>query len=40
MLIPDVDTEAVARVLIESEDANGEHCTTIVVSPNIIDASL
>ncbi len=37
---PDADTEAVARVLIESEDENGEHCTTIVVSPNIIDASL
>ena len=32
-------TEAVTRVLIESEDENGESCTTIGVSPNIIDAS-
>jgi 2-isopropylmalate synthase len=32
-------TEAVTRVLIESEDENGEHWTTIGVSPNIIDAS-
>jgi len=32
-------TEAVTRVLIESEDESGEHWTTIGVSPNIIDAS-
>ncbi|MGB7097819.1 MAG: citramalate synthase [Xanthobacteraceae bacterium] len=32
-------TEAVTRVLIESEDETGDHWTTIGVSPNIIDAS-
>ncbi|MDE2378979.1 alpha-isopropylmalate synthase regulatory domain-containing protein, partial [Bradyrhizobium sp.] len=32
-------TGAVTRVLIESEDENGESWTTIGVSPNIIDAS-
>lgn len=32
-------TEAVTRVLIESEDENGARWTTIGVSPNIIDAS-
>ena len=32
-------TEAVTRVLIESEDEDGEHWTTVGVSPNIIDAS-
>jgi 2-isopropylmalate synthase len=32
-------TGAVTRVLIESEDENGDHWTTIGVSPNIIDAS-
>jgi len=32
-------TEAVTRVLIESQDETGEHWTTIGVSPNIIDAS-
>jgi len=32
-------TEAVTRVLIESEDEDGDHWTTIGVSPNIIDAS-
>ena len=32
-------TEAVTRVLIESEDEQGESWTTIGVSPNIIDAS-
>src|SRR5712691_10639918 len=32
-------TEAVTRVLIESEDEKGEHWTTVGVSPNIIDAS-
>ncbi|MGA8885573.1 MAG: citramalate synthase [Pseudolabrys sp.] len=32
-------TEAVTRVLIESEDGNGDRWTTIGVSPNIIDAS-
>ena len=32
-------TEAVTRVLIESEDEHGDHWTTIGVSPNIIDAS-
>jgi 2-isopropylmalate synthase len=32
-------TEAVTRVLIESEEEAGEHWTTIGVSPNIIDAS-
>jgi len=29
----------VTRVLIESEDENGDRWTTIGVSPNIIDAS-
>jgi 2-isopropylmalate synthase len=32
-------TEAVTRVLIESEDETGEHWSTIGVSANIIDAS-
>jgi 2-isopropylmalate synthase len=32
-------TEAVTRVLIESEDESGERWTTVGVSPNIIDAS-
>src|SRR5919197_1530912 len=32
-------TEAITRVLIESEDEAGEHWTTVGVSPNIIDAS-
>jgi 2-isopropylmalate synthase len=32
-------TEAVTRVLVESEDETGEHWTTVGVSPNIIDAS-
>ncbi|MFZ0844659.1 MAG: citramalate synthase [Pseudolabrys sp.] len=32
-------TEAVTRVLIESEDENGDHWNTIGVSANIIDAS-
>jgi len=32
-------SEAVTRVLIESEDETGEHWTTVGVSPNIIDAS-
>ncbi len=32
-------TEAVTRVLIESEDENGEHWSTVGVSANIIDAS-
>jgi 2-isopropylmalate synthase len=32
-------TEAVTRVMIESEDESGERWTTIGVSPNIIDAS-
>jgi 2-isopropylmalate synthase len=32
-------TEAVTRVLIESEDETGEHWSTIGVSENIIDAS-
>jgi 2-isopropylmalate synthase len=32
-------TEAVTRVLIESEDDSGERWTTVGVSPNIIDAS-
>jgi 2-isopropylmalate synthase len=32
-------TEAVTRVLIESEDEIGERWTTVGVSPNIIDAS-
>jgi 2-isopropylmalate synthase len=32
-------TEAVTRVLIESEDEAGEHWTTIGVSSNVIDAS-
>jgi 2-isopropylmalate synthase len=37
--ILDGGTEAVTRVLIESEDEQGERWTTIGVSPNIIDAS-
>ncbi|MDB5549370.1 MAG: 2-isopropylmalate synthase, partial [Tardiphaga sp.] len=32
-------TEAVTRVLIESEDECGDRWTTVGVSPNIIDAS-
>lgn len=32
-------TEAVTRVLIESEDEQGESWTTVGVSPSIIDAS-
>lgn len=32
-------TEAVTRVLIESEDEDGERWTTVGVSPNVIDAS-
>ena len=32
-------TEAVTRVLIESEDEQGDRWTTVGVSPNIIDAS-
>ena len=32
-------TAAVTRVLIESEDENGDRWTTVGVSPNIIDAS-
>ncbi|MGE3869806.1 MAG: citramalate synthase [Pseudorhodoplanes sp.] len=32
-------TEAVTRVLIESQDEDGERWTTVGVSPNIIDAS-
>src|SRR6476660_9921401 len=32
-------TEAVTRVLIESQDESGERWTTVGVSPNIIDAS-
>ena len=37
--ILDGGTEAVTRVLIESEDKSGDRWTTIGVSPNIIDAS-
>jgi 2-isopropylmalate synthase len=37
--ILDGGTEAVTRVLIESEDGAGERWTTIGISPNIIDAS-
>src|ERR1700757_4705068 len=37
--ILDTGTEAVTRVLIESEDEAGERWTTVGVSPNIIDAS-
>jgi 2-isopropylmalate synthase len=33
-------TEAVTRVLIESEDETGERLSTIGVSENIIDASV
>ena len=32
-------TEAVTRVLIESQDETGERWTTVGVSSNIIDAS-
>ncbi len=37
--ILDGGTEAITRVLIESQDETGEHWTTVGVSPNIIDAS-
>jgi len=37
--ILDGGTEAVTRVLIESQDEAGERWTTVGVSPNIIDAS-
>jgi 2-isopropylmalate synthase len=37
--ILDAGTEAVTRVMIESEDEAGERWTTVGVSPNIIDAS-
>ncbi len=37
--ILDGGTEAVTRVLIESEDKGGDRWTTVGVSPNIIDAS-
>jgi 2-isopropylmalate synthase len=37
--ILDGGTEAITRVLIESQDESGEHWTTVGVSPNIIDAS-
>jgi 2-isopropylmalate synthase len=37
--ILDGGTEAVTRVLIESEDETGERWITIGVSENIIDAS-
>jgi 2-isopropylmalate synthase len=37
--ILDGGTEAVTRVLIESEDESGERWITVGVSPNIIDAS-
>ncbi len=37
--ILDTGTDAVTRVLIESEDGSGERWTTVGVSPNIIDAS-
>jgi 2-isopropylmalate synthase len=37
--ILDAGTEAVTRVLIESQDETGERWTTVGVSPNIIDAS-
>src|SRR5439155_11614481 len=32
-------TQAVTRVLIESQDETGERWTTVGVSPNILDAS-
>ena len=37
--ILDGGTEAVTRVMIESEDETGERWTTVGVSANIIDAS-
>ena len=37
--ILDAGTSAITRVLIESEDGQGERWTTIGISPNIIDAS-
>ena len=37
--ILDGGTGAVTRVLIESQDENGDRWTTIGVSPNIIEAS-
>jgi 2-isopropylmalate synthase len=37
--IPTLAPRPVTRVLIESEDENGEHWTTIRVSHDIIDAS-
>jgi 2-isopropylmalate synthase len=36
---PTLAPRPVTRMPIESEDENGEHWTTIGVSPNIIDAS-
>ena len=32
-------TEAVTRVIIDSEDSNGRRWSTVGVSPNIVDAS-
>ncbi len=32
-------TEAVTRVIIDSEDADGRRWSTVGVSPNIVDAS-
>ena len=32
-------TEAVTRVVIDSEDGQGHHWSTVGVSPNIVDAS-
>lgn len=39
ILTPQAGTQAVTRVLIESEDRHGHNWTTVGVSPNIIDAS-
>jgi 2-isopropylmalate synthase len=37
--ITDGGTEAVTRVIIDSEDAQGRRWSTVGVSPNIVDAS-
>lgn len=39
ILTPTDGTRAVTRVMIESADQQGEHWSTVGVSPNIIDAS-
>ncbi|KZD12004.1 citramalate synthase [Oceanibaculum pacificum] len=40
ILTPNDGTRAITRVMIESEDADGERWTTVGVSPNILNASV